>query len=204
MDLSSFSLSDLNVLIRSRLYRQVPELVNKILQRYVAIAQNNDCLGDEEFWKFALGEDEQKLQCGGVTTRSAAAQNESPQLNCNDFFQVTTLGIRESKKLRIRRMTFGLQLKNMDSCPNSHRVVLAALSSLIEFAFAGANQNDKVGLLMSHPGLNKKMGIPASTREMLTAEKVIAMMEKFMQSGDEVGYDERWTIEAVRISKPGG
>ena len=280
MEISTFSLTELNVLIRSRLYLQVPGLANQILARYCEIAKPNDCLGDEEFWTFYLGEESAEPavkrprrdphpkgppqghpssstapppsaaaassapledDASTSTAQPSAASSSTPLEDVSaaavsasedaspftaataddssssapstsnsasesfvpsDYYQILELGVRESGKLRARSLTFGLRLRRMEVCPNSQQVMLSAISALIEKAFVGAGPEDKVGLLLSHPGLNKKIGIPASTREMLTAEKVIAIMEKFMQSGDDVGYDELWTIEAVRISKP--
>ncbi|MCP4115723.1 MAG: hypothetical protein GY737_10015 [Desulfobacteraceae bacterium] len=80
--------------------------------------------------------------------------------------------------------------------------MLAAFSELIERAFADGGPDDKVSMVLTHPGLRKKIGIPLSRREMLTAEKVLAIVEKFIQSGDDVSYDEQWTIEAIRFSPP--
>ena len=119
------------------------------------------------------------------------------------------LKVREIKRLGIKSMVFGVYLDNIDqTCPNCQTVMLTAMSSLIEFVFSDADQNAKVCLTMSHPLVNKKIGIPLSRREILTAEKVIATMEEFFEN--EIGaflWDDRcmwewynrWTIEAVRI-----
>ncbi|MCP4115285.1 MAG: hypothetical protein GY737_07715, partial [Desulfobacteraceae bacterium] len=102
MDLSCFVVADLNVLVRSRLYLQLPGLANCIVNQFAKVAIPSDRLGDTEFWTFLLGDEADdffdsqptkragdecssspkraavETQDGGAVTRSAAADSGHP------------------------------------------------------------------------------------------------------------------------------
>ncbi|MCP4054843.1 MAG: hypothetical protein GY739_17730, partial [Mesoflavibacter sp.] len=182
----------------------------------------SDRLGDTEFWTFLLGDEADdffdsqpvkragddcsfspkraavETQDGGAVTRSAAADSGHPNgpLQGPTYYDVEFLGARQSPRFRAVGTAYALRLKNVEECADVQATLLAAFSELIERAFADGGPDDKVSMVLTHPGLRKKIGIPLSRREMLTAEKVLAIVEKFIQSGDDVSYDEQWTIEA--------
>ncbi|MCP4488724.1 MAG: hypothetical protein GY820_15630 [Gammaproteobacteria bacterium] len=92
-----------------------------------------------------------------------------------------------------------LEFKNLDNIP-IEPVVHEAFAHLIETAFADGNVDDKVGLTIDHPFLKKKIGIPISRQDMLTADKVYDTVQRFVQSSDLVRLDSKMTAVAVRFT----
>ncbi|MCP4492914.1 MAG: hypothetical protein GY820_37275 [Gammaproteobacteria bacterium] len=94
------------------------------------------------------------------------------------FYEIKLEELRAAHRFRTAVAQYSLQLKNIAECADVDGALYAAFSSLIETAFAGADANDKVGISIAHDGLTKPIGIPFCRREVLTADKLMGLMEK--------------------------
>ncbi|MCP4460712.1 MAG: hypothetical protein GY816_22230, partial [Cytophagales bacterium] len=105
-----------------------------------------------------------------------------------DHFSISKVGFKSAPRFRTTEATYSLEFKNLDNIPIGP-AVHEAFAHLIETAFADGNVDDKVGLTIDHPFLKKKIGIPFSRRDMMTADKVYDTVQRFVQSSELVRLD---------------
>ncbi len=110
--------------------------------------------------------------------------------------------MKKSHRFRTTVATYFIEFKNLEGCPDVDQVLYSAFSRLIETAFSEGGENDKVGILIRHPTLCAKIGVPFTRRSLLTTEKVMDLLHRFIQSSAQCEIDERLTVEATRVSIP--
>ncbi|MCP4500351.1 MAG: hypothetical protein GY822_10365 [Deltaproteobacteria bacterium] len=130
------------------------------------------------------GQQSPNAQDGGQQAQNVGQSSEALQAKRRRveeppiFYEIKLDELRTASRFRTTAARYSLQLMNMDACRNADDMLYTAFSSLIETAFAGADANDKVGISIAHEGLTKPIGIPFCRREVLTADKLMGLMEK--------------------------
>ncbi len=124
---------------------------------------------------------------------------ESSQPDLSHFFTLQCINVRSAPRFKVEVMTFELNLINMENCPDSDATLHAGMSAIIERAFLSAPEGSKVGIRVRGPGLRQDVCVPFMKKEVLTSEKMIMTLERFIRSCDNAYIDESSTIEATRI-----
>ncbi len=79
--------------------------------------------------------------------------------------------------------------------------LVGAFSNLIEQAFSGTPQNGRCGMELNHPQLDYPILIPFSSRQYLSAEKVLGIIEQVQQSNEDVDVCDM-DVRAVVVTPP--
>jgi len=218
MDLSRCSASELNGIAKSKLYLAVPGLANQIFEQFIRVADVGERIEDPEFWEYLFGDalDSQPngplqghpppnspLQGSPKRRRIEPQQgegvDEGQQLEEEEPYTIAFLGEKKAARFRATCMAYSMRFSDTIY---PHEALLNGCSDLIERCFSDGGLRDKVTMRITHPDLRKPIGIPCSTRETLTAERVLRVIEQFVQSSETVRFDGQWEVEAVRFAAP--
>ena len=79
-----------------------------------------------------------------------------------------------------------------------------AIQHAFDQIMRAAAANDRVGLLIRHPGLDTPILIPFRKRDQLDAETILRHMEEVQQSNTTFTLDDQMTWQVTRITIPAG
>ena len=74
----------------------------------------------------------------------------------------------------------------------------------VDHMMGDAALQDRVGLLIRHPGLDRPILIPFRRRDQLDAETILRHMEQVQQSNTSFHLDDKMTWQVTRIGITGG
>ncbi len=97
-----------------------------------------------------------------------------------------------------------LKWKNMDECHDVESMVQQVFQQLIDQFFEEGKPQDRVGVEIRHPSLDKHILVPFTNREKLTGEKLLLWIEKVQQSKEELNFDDQMVLQFTRITPPAG
>jgi len=127
-------------------------------------------------------------------------ENEIQELESHQLsFSISLLGKRQVPAFRATQMLYSMRFLETI---HPHEALLNGCSDLIDRCFEDAGPKDKVCLTITHPDIRNPIGIPCSTREKLTAKRVLSIIENNIQRSETVRYEAEWEVEAIRFAYP--
>ncbi len=213
MDLQAITdVAGLNAIIQARLYRQIPVLADRLLARFAELGGDGDRpLGDTLFWTEtgladlfesqpdSLGQS-QDSNDDWIMDLDVDGAVEQYQRGGRALFQVERLGQCDVPKFSTHGQHFRLQI-DQGQLTNAHDDLLDGFGQVIEQAFSSAPFNALCGVQISHRNLQYPILVPFSSRDRMTAERVLNIMEQVLQSNEDVDPSEV-EIEATTVTPP--
>lgn len=121
------------------------------------------------------------------------------------FFEFSRPELRRIKKFRLTGESFDVIFKHLEELADIEAVLLRLVGRILERAFAEGGADALIGIEIAHPALVEgSFLIPFTPRNELTAEKILAAMEKLAQSRKELALDADLRITINRVELPRG
>ena len=113
--------------------------------------------------------------------------------------------IREQhvRNMGVAQKAFTVRLRNLEEVGDLHGFMAQAFDTMMDRAFEGAAAQDRVGVQINHPGLNRVIMVPFRRRDQLSAEAIISRVEAVAQSRTDFEIDEQMEIQFTRVRAAG-
>ena len=147
-------------------------------------------------------EDEQE-QTGQGKKRKA----ENQDVEQEDYYRIQPGKGYHSKKFNMTAKNYSVQfnntLDNVDLLQSQNRTY-GIFDRLIKDVTEGMNSTDQVRFVLSSHQLQFPISLPFCPLEQLTTEKVLAQVEKVVQSNEEFRLNDTVNIDIIRVEMPKG
>ena len=147
-------------------------------------------------------EDEQE-QTGQGKKRKA----ENQDVEQEDYYRIQPGKGYHSKKFNMTAKNYSVQfnntLDNVDLLQSQERTY-DIFDHLLEDVTEGMNSTDQVRFVLSSHQLQFPISLPFCPLEQLTTEKVLAQVEKVVQSNEEFRLNDTVNIDIIRVEMPQG
>ena len=163
---------------------------------------------DDSFWEVISSDSEDEPeheQSGRGKKRKSDDQDEEPQ---QDYYQINP-NVKEhhSQKFNMTAKNYSVrfnnQLDNVNLLESQNRTY-DIFDHLLEDVTKGMNSTDQVRFVLSSNQLQFPISLPFCPVEQLTTEKVLAQVEKVVQSNEEFRLNDTVNIDIIRVEMPQG
>ena len=162
---------------------------------------------DDSFWEVISSDSEDEPeheQTGRGKKRKSADQDEELQ---QDYYQINPVRKHHSQKFNMTAKNYSVrfnnQLDNVNLLESQNRTY-DIFDHLLEDVTEGMNSTDQVRFVLSSNQLQFPISLPFCPLEQLTTEKVLAMVEKVVQSNEEFRLNDTVNIDIIRVEMPQG
>ena len=163
---------------------------------------------DDSFWEVISSDSEDEPeheQSGRGKKRKSDDQDEEPQ---QDYYQINpNVRKHHSQKFNMTAKNYSVrfnnQLDNVDLLESQNRTY-GIFDHLIKDVTEGMNSTDQVRFVLSSNQLQFPISLPFCPLEQLTTEKVLAQVEKVVQSNEEFRLNDTVNIDIIRVEMPQG
>ena len=151
-----------------------------------------------------INNDLEHEQTGRGEKRKAQNQNEEQE---QDYYQIKPVREHYSQKFKMASKNYGVRfnnvLHNVDLLESRKRTY-GIFDHLIKDVTKGMNSYDQVRFVLSSDQLQTPIALPFCPLEELTTEKVLARVEKVVQSNEEFRLNNTVNIDVIRVEMPRG
>ena len=151
-----------------------------------------------------INDELEREQTGRGEKRKAQNQNEEQE---EDYYRIKPVREHYSQKFKMASKHYGVRfnnvLHNVDLLESRNRTY-GIFDHLIKDVTKGMNPNDQVRFVLSSNQLQTPIALPFCPLEELTTEKVLAHVEKVVQSNEEFRLDNTVNIDVIRVEMPQG
>ena len=164
---------------------------------------------DDSFWEVISSDSEEEdevehEQSGRGKKRKSDGQDEGPQ---QDYYQIRPVREHRSQKFNMTAKNYSVrfnnQLDDVDLLESQNRTY-GIFDHLIKDVTEGMNSTDQVRFVLSSNQLQTPITLPFCSLEQLTTEKVLAQVEKVVQSNEEFRLNDTVNIDIIRVEMPQG
>ena len=181
--------------------------INPAIDTLFSAIMFNTMLGqDDSFWEVISSDSEDEHeQSGRGRKRKSDDQDEEPQ---QDYYRIHP-DVREHKSQKFNMVAknysvrFNNQLDNVNLLESQNRTY-DIFDHLINDVTEGMNSTDQVRFVLSSNQLQFPISLPFCPLEQLTTEKVLAQVEKVVQSNEEFRLNDTVNIDIIRVEMPQG
>ena len=163
---------------------------------------------DDSFWEVISSDSEDEPeheQSGRGKKRKSDDQDEEPQ---QDYYRIDP-NVREHHSDKFNMVAknytvrFNNQLDNVNLLESQNRTY-DIFDHLIKDVTEGMKSTDQVRFVLSSNQLQFPISLPFCPLEQLTTEKVLAQVEKVVQSNEEFRLNDTVNIDIIRVEMPQG
>ena len=161
---------------------------------------------DDSFWEVISSDSEDEHeQSGRGRKRKSDDQDEEPQ---QDYYRIDP-DVRQHQSQKFNMVAnnytvrFNNQLDNVNLLESQNRTY-DIFDHLINDVTTGMNSTDQVRFVLSSNQLQFPISLPFCPLEQLTTEKVLAQVEKVVQSNEEFRLNDTVNIDIIRVEMPQG
>jgi hypothetical protein len=169
---------------------------------------------DDEPLRLVLNEESlqhsgDELQSGRGEKRSIDEVNEgaSGQVSENNYFTVMNAKQVRVKKFRTTGTDYTVRFTNtfanMELSPY-HNQLHKIFESLLNNVIKDVPENDQVRFVLQTPRLEKPISIPFLSASRLTTERILAQIERVVQSNHEFRLNDSVNVNVVHVEMPQG
>ena len=165
---------------------------------------SNTMLGqDDSFWEVISSdsEDEQKQ-----TGRGKKRKSDGQELQ-QDYYQIKPVRDHHSQKFNMTAKNYSVrfnnQLDNVNLLESQNRTY-DIFDHLLKDVTEGMKSTDQVRFVLSSNQLQFPISLPFCPLEQLTTEKVLAQVEKVVQSNEEFRLNDTVNIDIIHVEMPQG
>ena len=167
---------------------------------------SNTMLGqDDSFWEVISSDSEDEPeQTGRGKKRKSDDQDEEPQ---QDYYQIKPVRKHHSQKFNMMAKNYSVRFNNALHDVNlleSQNRTYDIFDHLLKDVTEGMNSTDQVRFVLSSNQLQTPITLPFCPLEQLTTEKVLAQVEKVVQSNEEFRLNDTVNIDIIRVEMPQG
>ena len=164
---------------------------------------------DDSFWEVISSDSEEEddpehEQSGRGKKRKSDGQDEEPQ---QDYYQIKPVRDHHSQKFNMTAKNYSVrfnnQLDNVNLLESQNRTY-DIFDHLLKDVTEGMNSTDQVRFVLSSNQLQTPIALPFCLLEQLTTEKVLAHVEKVVQSNEEFRLNDTVNIDIIRVEMPQG
>ena len=163
---------------------------------------------DDSFWEVISSDSEDEPeheQSGRGKKRKSDDQDEEPQ---QDYYQINPdVRKHHSQKFNMTAKNYSVrfnnQLDNVNLLESQNRTY-DIFDHLLKDVTEGMNSTDQVRFVLSSNQLQFPISLPFCPLEQLTTEKVLAQVEKVVQSNEEFRLNDTVNIDIIRVEMPQG
>ena len=173
-----------------------------------SVIMSNTMLGqDDSFWEVISSDSEDEPeheQTGRGKKRKSDDQDEDPQ---QDYYQIKPVRDHHSQKFNMTAKNYSVHFNNQLDDVNlleSQNRTYGIFDHLLEDVTEGMNPTDQVRFVLSSSQLQTPIALPFYPLEELTTEKVLAQVEKVVQSNEEFRLNDTVNIDIIRVEMPQG
>ena len=158
---------------------------------------------DDSFWEVISSdsEDEQKQ-----TGRGKKRKSDGQELQ-QDYYRIKPVRDHHSQKFNMTAKNYSVrfnnQLDNVNLLESQNRTY-DIFDHLLKDVTEGMNSTDQVRFVLSSNQLQFPISLPFCPLEQLTTEKVLAQVEKVVQSNEEFRLNDTVNIDIIRVEMPQG
>ena len=162
---------------------------------------------DDSFWEVISSDSEDEVeheQSGRGKKRKSVNQDEEPQ---QDYYQIKPVRDHHSQKFNMTAKNYSVRFNNvLDDVDllESQKRTYGIFDHLLEDVTEGMNSTDQVRFVLSSNQLQTPIALPFCSLEELTTEKVLAQVEKVVQSNEEFRLNDTVDIDIIRVEMPQG
>ena len=174
---------------------------------FSAIMSNTMLGQDDSFWEVISSDSEDEPeheQSGRGKKRKSDEQDEEPQ---QDYYQIKPVRKHHSQKFNMTAKNYSVRFNNVLHDVNlleSQNRTYDIFDHLLEDVTEGMNSTDQVRFVLSSNQLQFPISLPFCPLEQLTTEKVLAQVEKVVQSNEEFRLNDTVNIDIIRVEMPQG
>ena len=111
----------------------------------------------------------------------------------------------EVRKFGATGYEYRVHWREVEKAPDVQKTVKEALGEAISGAFRdGGHPQDRVGVEVNHPALERPINIGFTTQEKLTSDKIVRTIEKVQQSATGLDFDSSLNVKFTRVKLPRG
>ena len=163
---------------------------------------------DDSFWEVISSDSEDEPeheQSGRGKKRKSDDQDEEPQ---QDYYQINPdVRKHHSQKFNMTAKNYSVrfnnQLDNVNLLESQNRTY-DIFDHLLKDVTEGMNSTDQVRFVLSSNQLQFPISLPFCPLGQLTTEKVLAQVEKVVQSNEEFRLNDTVNIDIIRVEMPQG
>ena len=164
---------------------------------------------DNSFWEVISSDSEEENQVeheqtGRGKKRKSDGQDEGPQ---QDYYRIKAVRDHHTQKFNMTAKNYGVrfnnQLDNVNLLESQNRTY-DIFDHLLKDVTEGMNSTDQVRFVLSSNQLQTPIALPFCPLEQLTTEKVLAQVEKVVQSNEEFRLNDTVNIDIIRVEMPQG
>ena len=158
---------------------------------------------DDSFWEVISSdsEDEQKQ-----TGRGKKRKSDGQELQ-QDYYQIKPVRDHHSQKFNMTAKNYSVrfnnQLDNVNLLESQNRTY-DIFDHLLKDVTEGMKSTDQVRFVLSSNQLQFPISLPFCPLEQLTTEKVLAQVEKVVQSNEEFRLNDTVNIDIIHVEMPQG
>ena len=163
---------------------------------------------DDSFWEVISSDSEdepEQEQSGRGKKRKSDDQDEEPQ---QDYYWINpNVRKHHSQKFNMTAKNYSVRFNNQLDDVNlleSQNRTYNIFDHLIKDVTEGMNSTDQVRFVLSSNQLQFPISLPFCPLEQLTTEKVLAQVEKVVQSNEEFRLNDTVNIDIIRVEMPQG
>ena len=164
---------------------------------------------DESFWEVISSDSEEEVepeheQTGRGKKRKSDDQDEEPQ---QDYYQIKPVRDHHSQKFNMTAKNYSVHFNNQLDDVNlleSQNRTYGIFDHLLKDVTEGMNSTDQVRFVLSSNQLQTPIALPFCPLEQLTTERVLAQVEKVVQSNEEFRLNDTVNIDIIRVEMPQG
>ena len=158
---------------------------------------------DDSFWEVISSDSEDEVE---QTGRGKKRKSDGQELQ-QDYYQIKPGRPHHSQKFNMtaqnQSVRFNNQLDNVNLLESQNRTY-DIFDHLIKDVTEGMNSTDQVRFVLSSNQLQFPISLPFCPLEQLTTEKVLAQVEKVVQSNEEFRLNDTVNIDIIRVEMPQG
>ena len=158
---------------------------------------------DDSFWEVISSDSEDEVE---QTGRGKKRKNDGEELQ-QDYYHIQSGRPHHSQKFNMMAKNYSVrfnnQLDNVNLLESQNRTY-DIFDHLIQDVTQGMNSTDQVRFVLSSNQLQFPISLPFCPLEQLTTEKVLAQVEKVVQSNEEFRLNDTVNIDIIRVEMPQG
>jgi len=99
-------------------------------------------------------------------------------------------------------VTFNIQFRRVQGINRNN--IRQILDNILRQQLANLHTEDRVGVEINHPSLDKRVLVPFTEAGTLSAEKILSVIERIQQSNPEFQFDEDIRLKLVIVNNSRG
>lgn len=204
---ANITLETVTLLHDAGYWRNNTDVLGIIFEYYVRLDIRRGQSGSEEFWLNLLEGDETALmQWGGHDVNAMEPVNVGRGANAQDFKRLGELYHQHVIRFNVDAIAHDVEFLRYGDEFDGRHILTCVLQDVIRRIVVGCNPDDMVDMEIRHPSLQKRIIVPFVRAQFMTAEYVMGILEKVVQSNEDFAFDENihLTVVIVEALRGGG